>query len=303
MKQFFQKLFFPAIRVKTIAALILLAAATAALLGMQIHRSIIRSRTVTQATIAEGWKAAGFELTEHRIRQKENFWKVAKIYGVDIDAIVGANPGLGKLNASLNQAIRVPNRRGVVHRIEDNERADTIAELYRVPVEAIVSLNNLGPKHILTPGLELFIPGAKPVKLTGEMAAHYGLRGIFGSPLPGRVTSGMGRRTHPVGGFRGRHTGVDLAAKDGTSIAAAASGTVAQTGEGEYIGNFVILSHQDGYTTIYGHCSQILTMPGRTVKKGQIIAKSGHTGRVTGPHLHFEIRKQGIPQDPMKYLW
>jgi murein DD-endopeptidase MepM/ murein hydrolase activator NlpD len=130
--------------------------------------------------------------------------------------------------------------------------------------------------------------------------AHYGLRGIFGSPLPGRVTS-VWVGTHS--GRVPRHTGVDLAAKDGTSIAAAASGTVAQTGEGEYIGNFVILSHRDGYTTIYGHCSQILTMPGRTVKKGQIIAKSGHTGRVTGPHLHFEIRKQGVPQDPLKYLW
>jgi murein DD-endopeptidase MepM/ murein hydrolase activator NlpD len=78
---------------------------------------------------------------------------------------------------------------------------------------------------------------------------------------------------------------------------------VVQTGEGEYIGSFVIVSHKDAYTTIYGHCSQLLTAPGRTVKKGQIIAKSGHTGRVTGPHLHFEIRKQGVPQDPLKYLW
>ena len=290
-------------RAKTIAAFLIIVVAATVLLGMQIHRSIIRSRTVTQASIAEGWQAAGLELTEHRIRQKENFWKVAKIYGVDIDAIVGANPGLGKLNAALNQAIRVPNRRGVVHRIEDNERADTIAELYRVPVEAIASLNNLRPKHILTPGLELFIPGAKPAKLTGEMAAHYGLRGIFGSPLPGRITSGMGPRTHPVGGFRGKHTGVDLAAKEGTPVAASAAGTVVQTGEGEYIGSFVIVSHKDAYTTIYGHCSQLLTAPGRTVKKGQIIAKSGHTGRVTGPHLHFEIRKQGVPQDPLKYLW
>jgi murein DD-endopeptidase MepM/ murein hydrolase activator NlpD len=96
---------------------------------------------------------------------------------------------------------------------------------------------------------------------------------------------------------------VDLAAKEGTSIAAAASGTVVQTGEGEYIGRFVIVSHRDAYTTVYGHCSQVLTAPGRTVKKGQIIAKSGHTGRVTGPHLHFEIRKNGVPQNPLAYLW
>jgi murein DD-endopeptidase MepM/ murein hydrolase activator NlpD len=179
----------------------------------------------------------------------------------------------------------------------------TIAALYKVPVPSIEVMNNLPKKHILVPGLELFIPGAKPVKLTTQMRSHYGLRGIFGSPLPGRITSGIGLRTHPVGGFRGKHTGVDLAAKEGTSIAAAAAGRVLQTGEGEYIGKFIIVSHQDSYTTIYGHCSQILTSTGKTVKKGQVIAKSGHTGRTTGPHLHFEIRRNGIPQDPLRYLW
>lgn len=302
MRRFFQRLFAPGARVKTIAACVVIIAC-AVLLGVQVNRAIIRSRTVTQAQIEEGWKAAGLELVEHQIRQKENFWKVAKEYGTDIDSIVGVNPGLERLGASLNQTIRVPNKKGVVHRIEENETIMTISELYKVPPETIASVNNLKPKHILTPGLELFIPGAKPAKLTEEMAAQYGLRGIFGSPLPGRITSGMGLRTHPVGGFRGKHTGVDLAAKDGTSIAAAAAGTVIQTGEGEYIGRFVILKHQDSYTTIYGHCSQILTAPGKDVKKGQIIAKSGHTGRVTGPHLHFEIRKNGIPQNPLIYLW
>ena len=286
---------------KIILAAALLAGA--ALIGLQVHRHIIQSRTVTQERIEEGWKAAGLEIEEHAIHRKENFWKVAKEHHVDIDTIVGANPGLGKLSAALGQTIRVPNQKGVLHRVDQDETVQAVAALYNVPTETLESVNNLGPKHILTPGLELFVPGAKPAKLSGEMAAHYSLRGIFGSPLPGRVTSGMGLRTHPVGGFRGKHTGVDLAAKEGTNIAAAAPGTVAETGEGEYIGKFVILRHKDSYTTIYGHCSQILTSPGRTVKKGQIIARSGQTGRVTGPHLHFEIRRNGIPQNPLVYLW
>jgi murein DD-endopeptidase MepM/ murein hydrolase activator NlpD len=170
-------------------------------------------------------------------------------------------------------------------------------------VGSISATNSLQPKHILVPGLELFIPGAKPVRLSDEMTAQYSLRGIFGSPLPGRITSGMGMRKHPVGGFRGRHTGLDLAASPGTRIDAAAAGTVLQTGEGEYIGKFVILGHKGAYTTIYGHCSQILTTEGKTVKKGQIIARIGNTGRTTGPHLHFKIRKNGIPQNPLSYLW
>ncbi len=298
----YQKIFSPKMRIRTIMSCLAVVACMT-LLGLQIHRVVIGSRTVTQAQIAEGWKAAGFELGEHTIRQRENFWKVAREYHVDIDSLVGANPGLEKLSAALGQTIRVPNRKGVVHRTGQGETSQTIAALYHVPEETLASVNNLGSKHILTSGLELFIPGAKPVNLSEEMAAHYSLRGIFGSPLPGRITSGMGPRTHPVGGFRGKHTGIDLAAKEGTSIAAAADGIVAQTGDGEYIGRFVMLRHKDTYTTIYGHCSQILIAPGKAVKKGQIIARSGQTGRVTGPHLHFEIRKNGIPQNPLIYLW
>jgi murein DD-endopeptidase MepM/ murein hydrolase activator NlpD len=275
----------------------------AVLLGVQVNRWIISSRTVTQTQIAEGWKDSGIEMATHIIQKKENFWKVAKEYGVDIDTIIGANSGLEELHAALGQKLRVPNHKGVIHKTGEQETIQTISSLYSVPVPSIIAVNNLRPKHILMPGLDLFIPGAKPAKLSEEMAALYHLRGIFGSPLPGRITSGMGLRTHPVGGFRGKHTGVDLAAVPGTNIAAAAAGYVLQTGEGEYIGKFVILAHQDSYTTLYGHCSQILATPGKVVKKGQVIAKVGSTGRTTGPHLHFEIRKDGVPQDPLKYLW
>lgn len=274
-----------------------------ALAAYQVHHRIQQSRIVTQAGISEGWKASGLEFAEHAIVQRENFWKVAKAYHVDIDTIVGANPGLEKLAASLGQLIRVPNRKGAIHRTLEGESLPSIADQYHVSAQEIACLNNLGPKHILVPGLDLFIPGAKPVRLTEGLASQYSLRGIFGSPLPGRITSGMGIRTHPVGGFRGRHTGIDLRAKEGTRIAAAAAGTVLQTGQGDYIGKFVIVGHKEGYTTVYGHCSEILTAAGRIVKKGEIIAKSGQTGRTTGPHLHFEIRRNGVPQDPLKYLW
>ena len=302
VKHLLIKLFYPETRVKTVLVCLLII--TCSLLTKKhVDRWIIKSRTVTQAQVEEGWEKAGIEIGLHAIAKKENYWKIAKHYGVDIDTIIGANPDLEKLHASIGQTIRVPNRKGTVHRIEEQENVLTISALYSVPVSSIKALNNLQPRHILVPGLELFIPNAKPVRLTKEMTNHYSLRGIFGSPLPGRITSGMGMRTHPVGGFRGRHTGVDLAAREGALIAAAASGTVIQTGEGENIGSFVILSHKDSYTTLYGHCSQVLTAKGKTVKKGQIIAKVGSTGRVTGPHLHFEIRKSGVPQDPLKYLW
>jgi len=292
----------PEQRWKTITQLAIIIASMA-LLVMQVNHWIITSRIVTQKRIDAGWKAAGLKIATHTMAQKENFWKVAKQYQVNIDTIIGANQCLTELSAAAGQKIRVPNQRGVVHLIEAGESAETIAALYSVPAASVLTLNNLQPKHILVPGLELFIPRAKPVRLSEAMTAQYSLRGIFGSPLPGRITSGMGMRKHPVGGFRGKHTGLDIAASPGTRIDAAAAGTVLQTGEGEYIGKFVILGHKDSYTTVYGHCSQILTTAGKSVKKGQLIAKVGNTGRTTGPHLHFEIRKNGVPQNPLSYLW
>ncbi len=286
-----------------IAAAILIVIAVAVPLYIQVNQRIMRSRMVTQTQIAAGWKSSGIEIATHAVRPRENFWKIARLYNVDIDTIIGVNPDIKELHAVLGQELRVPNRKGIIHHTEEQENISTISSLYSVPVSSIAFVNNLPPKHILVAGLDLFIPGAKPVKLSQEMAAHYGLRGIFGSPLPGRITSAMGLRTHPIGGFRGKHTGVDLAAAEGTRIAAAAAGTVVQTGEGEYIGKFVLLKHKDAFTTLYGHCSEIMTEQGKLVKKGQIIALVGSTGRATGPHLHFEIRKNGIPQDPLNYLW
>jgi murein DD-endopeptidase MepM/ murein hydrolase activator NlpD len=281
----------------------LVLALCAGVLAIQVEHWIVRSRTVKQTQIAEGWKAAGLEITGHTIQQRENFWKVAREYHIDIDTIIGANQDLKNLQAALGQKIRIPNQRGVLHRVDGEDSIQTLSSLYAVSAATIMTANNLQDKNILPPGVELFIPGARPVRLTGEMSARYGLRGIFGSPLPGRITSTMGMRKHPVGGFRGRHTGVDLAAAEGTRIAAAAAGVVKDAGEGEYIGKFVILSHKDSYTTVYGHCSQTLVRKGERIKKGQVIARVGNTGRTTGPHLHFEIRKNGIPQDPLSYLW
>lgn len=272
-------------------------------ISTRIEHRIIRSRTVTKEQVARGWSASGLEMTTHTISRGENFWKVARQYGVDIDTVVGANPGLTKLQAVTGQQIRVPNRRGAIHVTQNGDRLPDVAAAYGATADVVASVNNLAEKHILSEGLELFIPGAKPQQLAADMDARYRLRGIFGSPLMGRITSTMGMRKHPVGGFRGKHTGLDLAAPSGSRIAAAAAGTVTETGEGEYIGKYAIIAHKDGYTTLYGHCSEILVRSGQKVKKGQIIARVGMTGRTTGPHLHFEIRKNGAPQDPLAYLW
>jgi murein DD-endopeptidase MepM/ murein hydrolase activator NlpD len=116
------------------------------------------------------------------------------------------------------------------------------------------------------------------------------------------VTSPYGYRVHPVLGNQRFHSGVDIGAPYGSSIFAANSGTVIVSGynSGGY-GNYVVISHGGGYSTLYAHCSSLLVSAGQQVSKGQVIAKCGSTGMSTGPHIHFEIQLNGKTTNPMSY--
>ncbi len=122
------------------------------------------------------------------------------------------------------------------------------------------------------------------------------------TPLSGRITSRYGYRTNPISGKYGLHTGVDIAADEGTNIVAAYNGVIKDTGYGDKRGNYVLMLHQDGTQTLYCHCSKVLVDEGTVIRAGETIALVGSTGWSTGPHLHFEIRKNGTSTDPMKYI-
>jgi len=126
-------------------------------------------------------------------------------------------------------------------------------------------------------------------------------RGSFGCPVPGaRVTSGYGSRVHPIYHVRAFHHGVDLAAPVGTPIYAAGNGEVIlATSGGTGYGRFIVIDHGGGVTTLYGHCSAFAVGVGAKVKKGQAIAYVGSTGSSTGPHCHFEVRRNGSTVPPM----
>ena len=125
---------------------------------------------------------------------------------------------------------------------------------------------------------------------------------IFRWPAEGRLTSGFGYRQHPMGGGGKFHRGIDIAAEQGTEIYAAQTGRVVHAGWNGLLGKCVIIQHTNDYVTYYGHCSKILIKPNQWVDKGQVIARVGSTGHSTGPHLHFEIHKNGVPVNPMNYL-
>lgn len=123
-------------------------------------------------------------------------------------------------------------------------------------------------------------------------------RGGFIRPVSGPLVSGFGMRYHPILKVNRMHTGVDIAAPHGTPIKAAADGEVIFAGYRRGYGNTVIIDHGGGVATLYGHCSALAVSEGTVVKQGQVIAYVGATGLATGPHLHFEVRRNGEPVNP-----
>jgi len=122
-------------------------------------------------------------------------------------------------------------------------------------------------------------------------------------PIPGApITSPFGYRIHPIYGDARLHTGVDFGADTGDPIHAAADGVVASAGSLGGYGNATVIEHGGGIATLYGHQSEILVSEGERVTAGEVIGRVGCTGACTGPHLHFEVRVNGEPVDPMGYL-
>ena len=122
------------------------------------------------------------------------------------------------------------------------------------------------------------------------------------TPALGWVSSAYGWREHPVDGGEKFHCGVDLAVNTGTPVLAFADGTVDYIGESQVYGLYLQLRHAGGVTSFYAHCGELLVQQGQTVKAGEQVAVSGATGNATGPHLHFEIKRNGVRLNPVYYI-
>jgi murein DD-endopeptidase MepM/ murein hydrolase activator NlpD len=122
-------------------------------------------------------------------------------------------------------------------------------------------------------------------------------------PSEGMFTSGFGVRVSPMGdGAEKMHEGLDIASNVGTPIHAPAAGTIIFAGKKSGYGQIIMMDHGYGLETWYGHTSRILTKPGQKIKRGQVIALSGNSGRSTGAHVHYEVHVNGIPVDPINYI-
>jgi murein DD-endopeptidase MepM/ murein hydrolase activator NlpD len=123
-----------------------------------------------------------------------------------------------------------------------------------------------------------------------------------GWPVKGWVTSDFGVRRDPFDGQRRMHEGLDISTRTGTPVRATAGGIVREVGVEPGYGMLVVIDHGYGISTAFGHNSRILVKVGQRVRRGDLIANAGNTGRSSGPHVHYEVRLNGVPVNPNKYL-
>ncbi|MFA5518561.1 MAG: M23 family metallopeptidase [Spirochaetota bacterium] len=245
------------------------------------------------------------------VKKGDNYWKIARDCNSNIDSLISVNIFWKDLLARVGDVVAVPDQRGVLEFITDYRQIEDLALEYEVGVDDIqVQKTPLFYSFYYRlisdrKPVAVFIKDAKPCSsnMTSALAAKFELREMFRSPLGGRLSSFYGNRKHPVYNTRRFHNGLDIAAKHGTLVGAARAGRVTATGWNGGYGKAVIVEHDKGYKTLYGHLSQINVRTGQNVSAGTIIGRVGSTGLSTGPHLHFTLWHNGKLINPMDVLW
>ncbi|HOJ27691.1 MAG TPA: M23 family metallopeptidase [Spirochaetota bacterium] len=252
--------------------------------------------------------------TKYQIQKNDNIWKIAQKFDTNFKLIILANNINNPDILKPGRNIIVPNRKGVFHKVKKGQSLIAIARYYNVPLHAIIAHNSLEDPNCIIQEQTIFIPDAKidlrdkkdkrniakkePVSVINRIKSQISLMW----PVSGKITSGFGTRRNPLGKGRQFHCGLDISCNVGTPVKAALDGTVIYAGWKDGYGNVVVLKHDKGYISVYGHNSKNLVKEGDSVQKGQVIAKSGMTGSVTGAHVHFEFRKYITPLNPLRYL-
>nr|WP_246433831.1 M23 family metallopeptidase [Spirochaeta isovalerica] len=227
------------------------------------------------------------------VKEKDSVFSISSILNLSYDTIVSLNGLEHPDDLKAGDILLIPNSPGVF-----------VSGLPETGLEEIIALRKeTGRKIYITKSGRktpyLFMAGSY---LSGKERAFF-LRTLFRKPLAVTVvTSAYGYRIHPVLGNRHFHTGIDYRAEEGTDVLASEDGVISGTGMLGNYGLYIIIDHEGGYQTVYSHLNRVNVKVHDRVLSGQVIAESGNTGISTGPHLHFEIRKEGIPVNPALFF-
>lgn len=259
--------------------------------------------SVYYSALTNSYKPKDLPYEIRTIEKGDNYWTLANEAGTDIDTIYGCNPFLRSLYASIGEHIVIIKEKGVLHYTSENESVKKLAKLYGIPASDIRERNHTGLFGKLQKGDIFFIPEVNPKILTESLYAYYRLRHKFINPIHGWIGGHYGWRIHPVYKERRFHKGIDLGGPKNSTIYASADGKVTFTGEAGGYGKLIIIKHDENFETYYAHNSRIFVRRGQRVKQGDPIARMGKTGVATVAHLHFEVRSNGEPMNPLKVLW
>ncbi len=229
------------------------------------------------------------------VQAGDTLWSIAAHFGLDVDTLRWSNPEVARNPDMLHQgqALVILPVRGAYVTVQPGDTLAGLAARWGVAPEDISNypLNNLRPGEEPLPGTKLVIPhGRHEVNLAPpSLAEGY----TYAWPIRGSITQG----------YSARHRAVDLGAPYGAKVYAARAGRcIAAAWSKAGYGYLVILDHGDGSRTYYGHLKGAWVSPGQWVERGGLVGEVGSTGDSTGPHVHFEIRIGGVPQNPLDYL-
>ena len=229
----------------------------------------------------------------HTVRTGDSLWSISRAYGVNLSILMENNQISRGRILRPGQTLAVTNSKGVYYKVQRGQTLASVCQDFGVSLGDVAAANQVTDVRAVQSGAMVFLPGARARRSSV----------FFLWPLQGRLSSTYGWRRNPLGGWgKDHHDGIDVAAPIGRPIAAAKDGTVVWAAYQGGYGRCIEIDHGDGYKTVYGHASKLLVRKGAEVKQGDTIALVGTSGRSTGPHLHFEIRRNGKPLDPLAVL-
>ncbi|MGC8781993.1 MAG: peptidoglycan DD-metalloendopeptidase family protein [Anaerolineae bacterium] len=241
----------------------------------------------------------------HTVEAGDTLYGIAEKYNISVETLMWANnleqnPDLLR----LGQELVVLPVNGVYHTVQSGDTVESVAQKYKARPEDILKfpLNNLNPKNpTLTVGQKIVVPGGSKPYIARQVQ-------IYGGPVPQGASRGSGRLIWPASGsitqgYFWYHRAIDIGSYVGNPVRAADSGYVVVAGWSDVgYGYYIVLDHGNGIQTLYAHLSRIFVNAGDSVGQGTVIGHVGSTGNSTGPHLHFEVRRGGVQQNPFNYL-
>jgi len=242
------------------------------------------AKTNTQTENPHG-SLVTFQWQQYKVKKGDSVSTIAKKFDVSIGAVIASNniTNARKLQEGAN--LKIPNIDGIPYQIQKGDNLSKISTSFKVPLEVILDVNDIKSDNIKA-GDTIFIPGAR----MNDIDLRLSLGETFMYPLNKKIiTSSFGMRKDPINGSLSFHSGIDFRANTGTPVLASLDGVVSFTGENWLYGKHIIISHSNGYKTMYGHLNSFSVKKGDRVTRGKKIAESGNTGYSTGPHLHFGI--------------